>query len=102
MIRQVQQSAFFDTGFEQRPGIGNEAGAVSSGSDFHSMIAGLAKNSIEVIREGEQAAAAGIRGQAPIQEVVEKVMAAEQSLQAALAVREKVVSAWLEISRMNI
>jgi flagellar hook-basal body complex protein FliE len=34
--------------------------------------------------------------------VVEAVMAAEQSLQASLAVRDKVVQSYLEISRMQI
>lgn len=54
------------------------------------------------MRQGEQAAVAGISGAAPIQEVVDKVMAAEQALQSTLAVREKVVAAWLEISRMSV
>jgi flagellar hook-basal body complex protein FliE len=33
---------------------------------------------------------------------VESVMAAEQSLQTAVAIRDKVVAAYLEISRMTI
>jgi flagellar hook-basal body complex protein FliE len=37
-----------------------------------------------------------------VQQVVEAVMAAEQALQSAIAVRDKVVSAYLEISRMQI
>lgn len=77
-------------------------GAGASGEDFASLLAGFAKSSVETMRQGEQAAVAGINGTAPIQEVVDKVMAAEQALQSALAVREKVVSAWLEVSRMTI
>jgi flagellar hook-basal body complex protein FliE len=34
--------------------------------------------------------------------VVEAVMAAEQTLQTSVAIRDKVVSAYLEISRMSI
>lgn len=80
------------------------AGAQTSDAEgeFASLMSGMLKQSVAAIREGEQAAAAGIRGQAPLQEVVDKVMAAEQTLQSALAVRDKIVSAWLEISRMNI
>ena len=37
-----------------------------------------------------------------MQQVVEAVMAAEQTLQSAIAIRDKVVSAYLEISRMAI
>lgn len=77
-------------------------GADAPGEDFASLLAGFAKQSIETMRQGEQAAVAGISGAAPIQEVVDKVMAAEQALQSTLAVREKVVAAWLEISRMTI
>jgi flagellar hook-basal body complex protein FliE len=77
-------------------------GTSPPGEDFASMLAGFATRSIETMRQGEQAAVAGINGAAPIQEVVDKVMAAEQALQSSLAVREKVVSAWLEISRMTI
>lgn len=85
---------------------GSHAAAGAQTSDvegeFASLMSGMLKQSVAAIREGEQAAAAGIRGQAPLQEVVDKVMAAEQTLQSALAVRDKIVSAWLEISRMNI
>lgn len=42
------------------------------------------------------------KGQASVQQVVEAVMSAEQSLQTALAVRDKVVAAYQEISRMQI
>jgi flagellar hook-basal body complex protein FliE len=38
----------------------------------------------------------------PIQDVVEAVMSAERSLQTALALRDKSVAAWQEISRMAI
>ena len=61
-------------------------------------IAGVA----QTLRRAEAVSIAGIRGTASTQEVVEKIMAAEQSLQAAIAVRDKVVSAYTEISRMAI
>lgn len=77
-------------------------GSGVAGEDFASVLAGFMKNSVDTMRQGEQAAVAGIKGTAPIQEVVDKVMAAEQAMQSALAVREKVVSAWLEISRITI
>ena len=50
----------------------------------------------------EAAALGGLQGKSSVQEVVQAVMSAEQSLQAALAIRDKVVAAYQEISRMAI
>ena len=44
----------------------------------------------------------GIRGGAEPRAVADAVMTAEQSLQTAIAIRDKVVSAWLDLSRMQI
>ena len=41
------------------------------------------------------------RAKASVQQVVDAVMSAEQTLQRAIAIRDKVVSAYLEISRMS-
>jgi flagellar hook-basal body complex protein FliE len=43
-----------------------------------------------------------IRGEANTREVVDAVMNAQQSLQTAIAIRDKVVSAYLEVARMPI
>ena len=69
-----------------------------SSSALNEAILGVA----EKLRHAEAVSISGIKGMASTQEVVEKVMAAEQSLQAAIAVRDKVVSAYLEVSRMAI
>jgi flagellar hook-basal body complex protein FliE len=55
-----------------------------------------------VLKSSEATAVAGVRGQATTQQVVEAVMAAEQTLQAGVAIRDKVVSAYLEVSHMAI
>jgi flagellar hook-basal body complex protein FliE len=102
MIEQIRSHRLSGLGsdFSTHESVAKGAGA--SGNDFASLLAGFAKDSIGTMRQGEQAAVSGINGTAPIQEVVDKVMAAEQALQSALAVREKVVAAWLEVSRMTI
>ena len=43
-----------------------------------------------------------LKGKADTREVVDAVMSAEQALQTAVAIRDKIVSAYLEISRMAI
>jgi flagellar hook-basal body complex protein FliE len=50
----------------------------------------------------EQAAIAGMKGEAPVADVVAAVMEAERSLRLAVGIRDKVVSAWMEVSRMQI
>jgi flagellar hook-basal body complex protein FliE len=66
------------------------------------MMGDLAAKTAGEVRNAETLSIAGVRGQASVQQVVEAVMSAEQSLQTAIAVRDKVVSAYLEISRMSI
>lgn len=70
--------------------------------DFSEVLGQLISGTSETLKAGEAASLAGIKGQASVQQVVEAVMMADQSLQVALAVRDKVVSAYLEISRMSI
>lgn len=76
------------------------AGASASGlaEDF----ADLLQRSVDAVTRGEQVGYTGVVGGAPTHEVVQAVMEAERSLQTALAVRNKVVEAYLEISRMQI
>jgi flagellar hook-basal body complex protein FliE len=56
----------------------------------------------DVVKAGESAAIAGMRGDMPLQQVVETVLQAERTLTTAISVRDKVVSAYLEMTRMQI
>jgi flagellar hook-basal body complex protein FliE len=71
-------------------------------TDFGAVLGQMAMEAIDVLRAGEATAVAGVRGKATVQEVVGAVMQAEETLQAAVSIRDKVVSAYLEISRMSI
>ena len=75
--------------------------AVGTGS-FSSVFEGVVSDAVDTLVKGETAAISGIAGKASIQQVVDQVMAAERALQTTLAVRDKVVSAYQEISRMAI
>lgn len=82
-----------------------KAGPVASaaqGADFGDVMVQVAAKATETLKAGEAAAISGIQGKASVQQVVEAVMAAEQTLQTAIAIRDKVVAAYLEISRMAI
>jgi flagellar hook-basal body complex protein FliE len=71
-------------------------------TDFGSVLGRMTLEAISTLKQGETTSIAGVRGEATTQQVVEAVMASEQTLQAGIAIRDKVVSAYLEISRMTI
>ena len=72
------------------------------GPDFDDAVARAITAVSDRLRQAETVSVAAMKGEASLQKVVEEVMAAEQSLQTAIAVRDKVVAAYLEISRMQI
>lgn len=86
--------------------VGNVAGPAgivgNHTKDFSEVLSQLVSGAAQTVKAGEAASIAGMQGQASVQQVVEAVMMADQSLQVAVAVRDKVVSAYLEISRMSI
>lgn len=71
-------------------------------TDFTSTLSKVAIETLNTIKDGETVAMDGLAGRAGIQDVVESVMAAERSFSTALAVRDKIVSAYLELSRMTV
>jgi flagellar hook-basal body complex protein FliE len=89
-----------DTGLALRGA--SPAASAETPVDFGSFLAQMAADTANTLRAGEAAAIAGINGQVSTQKVVEAVMATEQTLQSAIAIRDKVVSAFLELSRMQI
>lgn len=76
--------------------------AASSDVSFGDVLKQLANEGADTIKNGESAAIAGIHGQASMLQVVDAVMAAERSLQTMIAVRDKAVNAYQEISKMAI
>jgi flagellar hook-basal body complex protein FliE len=78
------------------------APAAATGVSFTDVLAQMTGNPLDALKSGEAAAIAGIQGKVSVQQVVQSIMTAEESLQAAIAIRDKVVSAYQEISRMAI
>jgi len=74
----------------------------AGGQGFSSLLQSLAGDAARAVQGGEQAAMAQMRGQGTVQGAVEAIMKAEQSLQAAIAIRDKAVAAYQELSRMQI
>lgn len=77
------------------------APATGEGS-FASLLARAVNDTVDRLNTAEQVSVQAIQGKADTREVVDAVMSAEQALQAATAIRDKIVSAYMEISRMAI
>ena len=81
----------------------NATGEVDeAGNSFADYFSGVATEAIDTVKQGEAAAIAGIEGKQSVQNVVDAVMNAELALQSAIAIRDKVVAAYQEVSRMAI
>jgi flagellar hook-basal body complex protein FliE len=78
------------------------APAAAADTDFGKMLMQMSADAANVVRQAEATSVAAIQGKVSVQQVVEGVMAAERTLQGAVAIRDKVVAAYLEISRMQI
>ena len=78
------------------------AGAANPAASFASVLSDMASQAVATLERAEQVSVQGLQGQADTREVVDAVMNAEQALQAAVAIRDKIVSAYMEISRMAI
>jgi flagellar hook-basal body complex protein FliE len=76
--------------------------APTESTDFGSVLAQVAGDAMDKLNTGEATAISGIEGKASVQQVVSSVMDAQTSLQTALAIRDKIVSAYQEVSRMAI
>ena len=77
------------------------ANTVNPGS-FAEMLADAGKNAVHQLENAETMAVRGIHGDVGPREVADAVMSAEQTLNAAIAIRDKLVAAYLEVSRMTI
>ena len=80
------------------------AGAVqgSEGPGFDSVLKQVTTDAIGTLKAGEAASISAIQGKESTRRVVEALMSAEQALQTAVAVRDKVVQAYQEVVRMSI
>lgn len=71
-------------------------------SSFSDVLANLGQSASTKLNTAEEVSMNALQGQADPRAVADAVLQAEQSLQVAIAVRDKIVTAYLEISRMAI
>ncbi|PBB38359.1 flagellar hook-basal body complex protein FliE [Mesorhizobium sp. WSM3868] len=82
-------------------GVGTKAGE-SVGSSFAEALSQAATKTVNTLQNAEQMSIQALKGDADTRQVADAVLSAQQALQTTIAIRDKVVSAFLEISRMSI
>lgn len=82
--------------------VGAASPTTTIGDNFDSIFAKIATSARDSMRAGEAAAISGVAGDNSVQNVVRAMMSAEEQLRAAIAVRDRVVAAYQEVSRMQI
>lgn len=101
MLSRVGASGFLSgigSGAQAAPAIPTGGGAGS----FGAMLGNAMQGTVGSLEKAEQVSMQALSGDADTRQVVDAVMSAEQSLQTAISIRDKIVSAYLEISRMTI
>lgn len=81
------------------------ASATAGGSlatSFADMLTQAATKTVNTMQNAEQVSIQALKGDADTRDVVDAVMSAQQALQTAVAIRDKIVSAYLDVSRMSI
>ncbi|KQZ87012.1 flagellar hook-basal body protein FliE [Mesorhizobium sp. Root157] len=84
-----------------------QGGATSGTKDvgttsFSEALSQAATKTVGNLENAEMLSVEALKGNADTRQVVDAVMSAQQTLQAAVAIRDKIVSAYLEVSRMSI
>lgn len=69
---------------------------------FAEVLGDMATDAVNSLKLSETKSFEAVQGKASTREVVDAVMNAEQALQTAISIRDKVVTAYLEVARMQI
>ena len=84
------------------PAAGPSAANPAAVQSFMDAVAQASKRALATVQEGEQAALGGLAGAMDTQQVVAAMTRAELTIQATIAIRDKMVQAYQEIMRMPV
>jgi flagellar hook-basal body complex protein FliE len=76
--------------------------AEAAATSFGDMLAQVSTGAVQTLRTAEATSIAGMQGKASVQQVVDTVMSAQETLQTALSIRDKAVAAFQQITQMAI
>lgn len=102
LIDSINQTSF-GNGLGGAAGIKPPVAPVSGATSFAAAVEQAGTRTVASMERAEALSLHALQGgQIQARDVVDAVMSAEQSLQAAISIRDKIVTAYLEISRMAI
>ncbi len=97
------ESVSFSAGATRMPSALESTSTTSSAAtSFGQVLQQTAADAVSNVSKAEATAIDGLQGKAGTREVVDAIMQAERSMQTAIAIRDKLVSAYHELSRMQI
>ncbi|MBY6242169.1 flagellar hook-basal body complex protein FliE [Methylosinus sp. Sm6] len=104
LVPGIVSSVAADIGVSALQGVTGKATVAPKveGPSFSEVLGQLTTDVVDTLKSSEATSIASVQGKASVQQVVDQVMAAERTLQTAIAVRDKAVGAYQEISRMTI
>jgi len=89
-------------GEESSSSVNSAAESAKADQSFASVLGNMASQAVNTMKGAESMSFAGIKGTATTREVVDSMLQAEQTLQTAIAIRDKVVSAFLDVTKMQM
>ena len=98
----IEKAGSASSVFESLPGAGVSGANVAAETSFSEALSSVSAQAIGTLEKAEGISMKALQGDVETREVVDAVMSAEQTLQAAIAIRDKIVTAYLEVSRMAI
>jgi flagellar hook-basal body complex protein FliE len=81
---------------------GGGAPVADGTASFAEALGQAATKTVDTLQNAEQMSIEALKGNADTRQVADAVMSAQQALQTAIAIRDKIVTAYLDISRMSI
>jgi flagellar hook-basal body complex protein FliE len=102
MVASLSAAASAYANASRMGGAGAVAGSDAGGSGFSNLLQQATDDAIGALKSGEAQSLQAVTGKADLTAVTQAVQNAEVALQAVLAVRDKVISAYQDISQLAI
>lgn len=101
-INGTGQATTTQVGSNISAGAQNPLAAMDDSPSFSDFLGAKLEQSVQSIKSGEEMSGKAITGQADITDVVQAVTSAELSLKTLVSVRDKMISAYQDVMRMQI
>lgn len=105
-VMSIRPDLAVNAAYGKAKSLGDDSAAVAAeapaGPSFGEMVGNAAANAAQTVRHGDAVAAAGLTGEAGMQQVVEATMAMESTVRVSVALRDKLVEAYKDVMSMPL